>query len=112
MRRVITAEKLLTPDKTFSHPVVVIEDRVIASISSRTDGSVPSGEFQDFPGATIVPAYFDVHFHGSGGADVMDGTRQSLTTIGRFLARHGVGSYLATTISAPVDATLRSLSGL
>jgi len=35
-----------------------------------------------------------------------------LNTIGRFLASHGTGSYLATTVTAPLDATLRSLSGL
>jgi N-acetylglucosamine-6-phosphate deacetylase len=32
--------------------------------------------------------------------------------MGRFLASHGTGSYLATTVTAPVDATLKSLSGL
>jgi N-acetylglucosamine-6-phosphate deacetylase len=32
--------------------------------------------------------------------------------MGRFLASHGTGSYLATTVTAPLDATLRSLSGL
>jgi N-acetylglucosamine-6-phosphate deacetylase len=112
MRKVITAEKLLTPDKTLSQPMVVIEDGVIASIASRADAAIPAGDLQDYPGATLVPAYFDVHFHGSGGADAMQATRESLTVIGRFLARHGVGSYLATTISAPVDTTLRSLCGL
>jgi len=112
MRKVITAEKLLTPDQTIPAPVVVIEDGVIASIASRAEGTVPVGEAFDYPGATLVPAYFDVHIHGSGGADVMDATPPSLMTIGRFLARHGVGSYLATTVSAPVDVTLRSLCGL
>ena len=32
--------------------------------------------------------------------------------IGRFLAQHGVGAYLPTTITAPKDTTLRSLAGL
>ena len=112
MRRVITAEKLLTPDRTILNPVVVIEDGQIAEIASRTERTAPAGDVQSYPGATLVPAYFDVHFHGSGGADVMEATQSSLATIGHFLARHGVGSYLATTISAPVDTTLRSLCGL
>ena len=112
MRKIITAEKLLTPDKTIHHPLVVIEDGSIASIASRGDGTSPAGELQDYPGATLVPAYFDVHIHGSGGADVMEATQSSLATVGQFLARHGVGSYLATTVSAPVDTTLRALCGL
>jgi len=112
MHRVITAEKLLTPDKTIRQPVVVVENGVIAQITSRVDEALPAGEVADYPGATLVPAFFDVHIHGSGGADVMEATRSSLTTVGQFLAQHGVGSYLATTVSAPVDTTLKSLSGL
>jgi N-acetylglucosamine-6-phosphate deacetylase len=112
MRTVITADKLQAPNQTISHPVVVVEDGVIASIASRTASTVPDGKVKDYPGATLVPAYFDVHIHGSGGADVMEATPGSLTTIGRFLAKHGVGSYLATTVSAPVDTTLQSLCGL
>lgn len=112
MRKVITAENLLTPDKTISQPVVVIDDGVITRIVSRAEEAAPPGEVEDYSGATLIPAFFDVHIHGSGGADVMDATRDSLTTVGQFLARHGVGSYLATTVSAPVDTTLRSLNGL
>lgn len=112
MRTVITAEKLLTPDNLIPHPLVVVEDGVIAGIASQVEQEMPAGDVVDFPGATLVPAYFDVHIHGSGGADVMDASVESLTTVERFLAGHGVGAYLATTVSAPVDTTLRSLSGL
>ena len=112
MRKVITAEKLLTPDQTIPRPALVIEDGVIVSVASLEQDSMPAGEVLDYSGATLVPAYFDVHIHGSGGADVMEATESSLTTVGQFLARHGVGAYLATTVSAPVDTTLRSLCGL
>jgi N-acetylglucosamine-6-phosphate deacetylase len=112
MRTVITAEKLLAPDQIIYNPILEIEDGVIANIASRDHGSVPSGEVMNFPGAVLAPAYFDVHIHGSAGSDVMEATESSLSNIGSFLARHGVGSYLATTVSAPVDTTLQSLSGL
>jgi N-acetylglucosamine-6-phosphate deacetylase len=42
----------------------------------------------------------------------MEATPEALRTIGRFLAAHGTGSFLATTVTAPLDATLRSLTGL
>lgn len=112
MRTVITADTLLTHNQVLSHPIVTIEDGVIAVIASRDSASLPEGKVLDFPGAMLVPAYLDVHIHGSGGSDVMEATAGALSTIGNFLAKHGVGSYLATTVSAPVDATLQSLSGL
>ncbi len=66
----------------------------------------------DFPGATLAPAFLDVHIHGAAGHDVMEATPEALDTIGSFLAAHGTGSFLATTVTAPLDATLRALSGL
>jgi N-acetylglucosamine-6-phosphate deacetylase len=112
MRKIITAEKLLSPEDTVLHPIVVVEDNVITSIVSREEGPFPEGERHDFPGAMLVPAYFDVHFHGSAGSDVMEATEGALNIIGSFLAQHGVGSYFATTVTAPVDTTLKSLSEL
>jgi N-acetylglucosamine-6-phosphate deacetylase len=35
-----------------------------------------------------------------------------LLAVGSFLASRGTGSFLATTVTAPIDATLRALSGL
>lgn len=42
----------------------------------------------------------------------MEATPEAIDAIGSFLAAHGSGSYLATTMTAPLDATLRSLAGL
>jgi N-acetylglucosamine-6-phosphate deacetylase len=93
--------------------MVVIEDGCIASISSRASGELPGeARVQDFPGATLGPAFFDVHIHGAKGHDVMEATAEALGVMGGFLAQHGTGSFLATTVTAPLDATLRSLSGL
>jgi N-acetylglucosamine-6-phosphate deacetylase len=115
MRTVLTAEKLWNGTSLQNHPVILIEDGRIASMSSRTAGELPpvSGDqVFDFPGATLAPAFLDVHIHGAAGHDVMEATAEALNTMGRFLASHGTGSYLATTVTAPLDATLHSLSGL
>jgi N-acetylglucosamine-6-phosphate deacetylase len=42
----------------------------------------------------------------------MEATSEALAAVGKFLASRGTGSFLATTVSAPVDATLRTMSGL
>jgi N-acetylglucosamine-6-phosphate deacetylase len=66
----------------------------------------------ELPESILIPALFDVHIHGSGGHDVMEATEPALNHIGNFLARRGVGAYCATTVTAPLDALLRSLNGL
>jgi N-acetylglucosamine-6-phosphate deacetylase len=108
----LTSARLLTANGQIDDPVLLLEDGRIRSISTRAASSLPYGEHHDYPGAILAAPYLDVHVHGCCGHDVMQASGQALSAIGGFLAKHGVGSYFATTITAPKDATLRSLSGL
>jgi N-acetylglucosamine-6-phosphate deacetylase len=113
MRTVITADRLWDGKSLLDHPRVAIEDGRIAAISTRESGELPAGaRVLDFPGATLAPAFFDVHIHGAMGHDLMEATPEALKAVASFLATHGVGNFLATTVTAPMDATLRSLEGL
>ncbi len=112
MRTVFTADRLWDGARVVENPVVVVEDGQIASIASAKEAAQPNGEVHAFPGLTLGPAFFDVHIHGSAGHDVMEATPQALLTIGKFLASRGTGAYLATTVTAPIDTTLRALNGL
>lgn len=112
MRTVLTAKRLLTPSEVIEQPVIVIEDGAISSVGSLTDTQLPAGQHVAFPECTLIPALFDVHIHGCGGHDVMEAAESALAHIGAFLARRGVGAYLATTVTAPLDSLLRSLEGL
>jgi N-acetylglucosamine-6-phosphate deacetylase len=113
MRIVLTADRLWDGHTLIDRPVVVIEDGRIAEIGSRISIELPAqAKVLDFPGATLAPAFFDIHIHGAKSHDVMEATPAALDAIGGFLASHGTGSYLATTVTAPLDATLRSLAGL
>jgi N-acetylglucosamine-6-phosphate deacetylase len=115
MRTLLTARKLWNDRSLLENPVLLIEDGRIASIESRSATPLPAqngAEALDFPEATLAPAFYDVHTHGAAGHDLMEATPHALSVIGRFLASHGTGSYLATTVTAPLDDTLRSLDGL
>jgi N-acetylglucosamine-6-phosphate deacetylase len=112
VRTILTAARLLTPVEVVERPVVVVDDGAIASLATMTGSELPAGRHVDFPDCTLIPALFDVHIHGSGGHDAMEATDSALNRIGRFLAHRGVGAYFATTVTAPLDTLLRSLSGL
>jgi N-acetylglucosamine-6-phosphate deacetylase len=113
MRIVLTAERLWDGTSLLDQPVVVIEDGLIATISTRSACELPqASQILDFPGTTLAPAFVDVHIHGANGHDVMEATPSALTAVGGFLAQRGTGSFLATTVTVPLEATLRALSGL
>ena len=66
MRTVLTAERLWDGTRLLDLPVIEIEDGRIASIHSRAEGELPPvTSVLDFPGATLAPAFFNVHIHGA-----------------------------------------------
>lgn len=59
--------------------------------------------------ALVLPGFIDLHVHGGGGSDVMDGAG-AIDTVARIHARHGTTSLLATTMTAPRNAIERALT--
>ena len=109
----ITAAQLWDGTRLISNPIVEIADGQVVALASQAELAIPPGaELLNFPGATLAPAFFDVHNHGAAGHDIMEATPEALNAVSRFLASRGTGSYLATTVTAPLDTILRSLEGL
>lgn len=95
------------------NPMIVVDAGRIADVKTRLATEMPPGaNIRNFPEGMLAPAFFDVHIHGAAGYDVMQATPEALSCVGRFLASRGTGAFLATTVSAPVDVTLKSLEGL
>lgn len=108
-----TAGRLLTPRDAVAHPLVLVDEGRVLEISARSSRQVPAGvSLSDFGDGVIVPGYIDLHIHGSAGYDVMDDTAAALPAIEQLLARHGVTSYFPTTVTAPMNTTLRALERL
>jgi N-acetylglucosamine-6-phosphate deacetylase len=110
---VYTAAHVWDGTRLHNNSMMVVDDGRIAALGERRASELPPGaNIRNFPDGILAPAFFDVHIHGAAGHDVMEGTPQALSRMGKFLAARGTGAFLATTVSAPVDATLKSLEGL
>ncbi len=59
----------------------------------------------------MVPGFVDLHVHGGGGADAMQG-EAAVRTMVRCHARHGTTALLATTVTAPVADIDLALAGI
>lgn len=109
----IYASRILTPQEELADCVILVEDGRISAIGHRDEVRIPEGAV-DFVanGMTIVPGFVDVHIHGAGGHDVMEGNARALDKIAGTVARHGTTSMLATTVTAPPEETRHSLEGI
>jgi N-acetylglucosamine-6-phosphate deacetylase len=112
MRSLLTAGAMLLPDGVLPDPWLLIEDSFIHSFGTRGNGLPQHDEHHDLPGALLAPAMLDIHVHGAANHDVMEGTAEGVSHVTRFLAARGVGAFLPTTVTAPVDDILRAVDGL
>lgn len=103
MLTTITARRLLTDTGQVDYPVVSIEHGKIVSV----EGGTPNGSAD-----TLTAAFFDIHVHGACSHDFMAATLVEIAAVGRFLASRGVAHYLPTTVTGPIDPTLRALETL
>jgi len=59
-----------------------------------------------------APGFIDVHIHGAGGHDVMEGTEEALTAVSSMVGSHGTTSFVATTVTADPNAICKSSEGI
>lgn len=109
----LLARHVYTPREHIEDGCVLIEDGRVAAVGQRIEVEIPgTARLRDLGTNALVPGFIDVHIHGAGGHDVMEGSREALVEIGRMLLRHGTTAYLATTVTASVEETLDSLDKL
>ena len=105
--------RALTPAMEIPDAGILIRDGVIEAIGPRQGMSLPAAA-QEFIAnqQTAIPGFVDVHIHGAGGHDVMEGSDEAMAAVARTVARHGTTSLLATTVTASPEDTCRSVEGI
>ena len=103
MLKKVIARRLVTDTGEMEYPVISVENGSIVSIEEGPkNGSTE----------TLTAAFFDIHVHGARSFDFMAADPAGIAEVGRFLATRGVAHYLPTTVTAPMDLTLKALEHL
>jgi N-acetylglucosamine-6-phosphate deacetylase len=99
----LTARRLITDTGEMEYPVISVEDGLIVGIEAGdANGSME----------TLTAAFFDIHVHGARSFVFMAADAAGIAEVGRFLLTRGVAHYLPTTVTAPLDLTLKALEHL
>jgi N-acetylglucosamine-6-phosphate deacetylase len=80
---------------------VIIRDGKIHSITS--DNLENDELIIDAKGKYLSPGFIDIHIHGAGGHDTMEGTFEALNCIAKTIAKSGTTSFLPTTMTVSVE---------
>jgi N-acetylglucosamine-6-phosphate deacetylase len=113
MTEALLASSLIAPAGVISPAALVMEDGRITAVGTPDVVAVPPGaRMQDLGQAVLAPGFIDIHVHGGAGIDLMAADQGEIAAFQRHLDAHGVTSYLATTVTAPWEATLAAIQRL
>ncbi|NPV88043.1 N-acetylglucosamine-6-phosphate deacetylase [Coprothermobacteraceae bacterium] len=99
---------LFTPYKVEGEWFIGVEHGRVSKLTRENPKA--SDEVVDFGDALVAPGFVEVHIHGAHGYDVMSGTLEAMNEIARFLVRHGVTSFLPTTVPSTFGQLAEVLS--
>ena len=108
MKTAIKGGKVVTPLEVFEQADVLIEDSAIVAVGP----GVAAGEHCetiDAAGHIIAPGFVDIHVHGSAGHDTMDGTREAIEGMANHFVKHGVASFLPTTLTMAAEDIMAAI---
>ncbi|WP_448551111.1 N-acetylglucosamine-6-phosphate deacetylase [Thalassotalea montiporae] len=99
----LTAKQIFTEQQVLEHAYVLIEQGQIVAIEQSPSADLPVLDLGD---NSVLPGFLDLHIHGREGCDIMDAKLESIETISRSLAKHGVVGFLGTTVTSTWQNTL------
>jgi len=109
-RTVLHNARVVTPFRTIPRGGVVVEGARIAEVFAGDPGKRQEGEKRiDLGGRTLAPGFIEIHTHGAGGHDFMDGTREAVLAACRTHLRHGVTSIYPSTLTSTDQELARNL---
>lgn len=98
----------ITPTRIVKGGTLVIKDGKISSFGTKNI-EVADAQVIDAKGQYIAPGFVDLHLHGGGGHDFMDGHVDAFLEIAKTHARYGTTSMVPTTLTAEKEELIHTL---
>ena len=99
---------ILTPYRVIRQGTVVVSGGKIIEVSEGNI-EVPDAKEIDAKGNFVAPGFIDMHVHGGGGHDFMDGSENAFLKIAETHAQYGTTSMLPTTLTAEKEELYKTL---
>jgi len=91
-------------------PGGIVEGEVVLKDGIIVESSAPGARVIDAEGRYVAPGFIDIHVHGGGGFDFMDGEETAFLGVAETHARYGTTSMLPTTLTGSGEELLDLLA--
>ena len=106
--------KIITEKEVLDNKVLLYDEKILEFRQQEAAEKLlqTCEEVIDAKGNYVSPGFIDMHIHGSGGYDVMDGTAECLNAISSTVAKNGVTGFLATTMTMSKEKIYTALENI
>ncbi len=110
-RTIIQNGKLIFPDRIEENLSIVFEDGIISEILKSDDlNTFDEDVVIDAQGNYVSAGFVDIHTHGGGGHDFMDGTVEAYLGAAEKHAQHGTTALLPTTLTSTTEELIKTFA--
>lgn len=110
-RIIIKNGKIIFPDEIKENLTLVCENGKITRISNPGEVVPETGDkVIDAQNRYVSPGFIDIHTHGGGGHDFMDGTVEAYLGAAETHAKHGTTALLPTTLTSTFEELMKTFS--
>lgn len=102
-KKIIYNGKIITPLGIIDKGYVLIENKTIADIGEGTIEVSEDTLAIDAGGKFVSPGFIDIHVHGGGGYDFMDGSVEAFLKIAETHVKYGTTALNPTTLTSEVE---------
>lgn len=99
---------IITPYRIIRNGTIVVRDGRISEVSG-SNIDIPDALEINAQGQYIAPGFIDLHIHGGGGYDFMDGTEEAFLKIAEIHAQYGTTAMVPTTLTSEKEDLLKTL---
>lgn len=103
MNRLYVTNARILRDSAFTDSTGMLVEN--GKITAFTDTVPENAQIVDCGGRLVIPGFVDIHIHGGGGSEFIDGTSEAFKTVARTHCLHGTTSLCPT----PASCSLSSL---
>lgn len=105
---VIINGKIITPSKIIPQGSVVVSGSKIKEVYEKNVHN-SNARVIDAQGHYVSPGFIDIHVHGGGGFDFMDGTVDGFLKIAELHAKYGTTAMVPTTLTSETEHLINTL---
>lgn len=103
---------MVTKEGILTGKSIIFDEKIIDIIDDNEIHKYSPDEKIDANGNYVFPGFIDIHIHGAGGFDTMDGTAEALENISKTIATKGVTGFLPTTMTMDKSSILAALDNV